>query len=178
MDEWFCSNFSRVSYFVGFSLYYKVCIPIVFQSIYVLFCAIWYHLYDLKKMKNTNKGVLLSAEACNFTKSKTTPWVHFTLFKIMQMVLNSSKRHIHTPLFSRKWDENVFGSKISSVDILHVSRGTSGLNISKCFSSKCSEANIQKPKHLRWSFFRKLTAFFESYLTAESRSLFSQKFRS
>ena len=26
---------------------------------YVMFCAIWYHLYNLKNIKNTNGGVLL-----------------------------------------------------------------------------------------------------------------------
>ena len=26
---------------------------------YVVFCAIWYHLYDLKNVKNTHEGVLL-----------------------------------------------------------------------------------------------------------------------
>ena len=41
-------------------------------------CAIWYHLYNLKKVKNTHGGVLilvkLQAEACNFTKINTPPW--------------------------------------------------------------------------------------------------------
>ena len=35
-------------------------------------CAIWYHFYNLKNVKNTHEGVLilvkLQAEACNFTK--------------------------------------------------------------------------------------------------------------
>ena len=35
-------------------------------------CAIWYHLYNLKNVKNTHGGVLilakLQAEACDFTK--------------------------------------------------------------------------------------------------------------
>ena len=47
-------------------------------------CAIWYHLYNLKKVKNTHGGVLLlvklQAKACNFTKSSTPPWVFFTFF--------------------------------------------------------------------------------------------------
>ena len=40
-------------------------------------CAIWYHLYNLKNVKNTHGGVL---KACNFTKSNTPPWVFFTFF--------------------------------------------------------------------------------------------------
>ena len=50
-------------------------------------CAIWYHLYNLKNVKNTHGGVLilvkLQAEACNFTtKINTPPWVFFTFFKL------------------------------------------------------------------------------------------------
>ena len=41
--------------------------------------SIWYHLYNLKDMKNTHGGVLLlvkmQALACNFTKSNTPPWM-------------------------------------------------------------------------------------------------------
>ena len=43
-------------------------------------CGIWYHLYNLKNVKNTHEGVLLLA--CNFTKSNTPPWVFFTFFKL------------------------------------------------------------------------------------------------
>ena len=39
---------------------------------YVMRCAIWYHLYNLKNVKNTHGGVLilvkLQAKGCNFTK--------------------------------------------------------------------------------------------------------------
>ena len=41
-----------------------------------MLCAIWYHLYNLKNVKNTCAEVLLlvklQAEACNFTKSNGT----------------------------------------------------------------------------------------------------------
>ena len=43
--------------------------------------AIWYHLYNLKNAKNTHGGVLI-AEACNFTKINTPPWVFFTFLKL------------------------------------------------------------------------------------------------
>ena len=49
------------------------------------FCAIWYHLYSLKNMKNHCAEALLlvnlQAQACNFAKSNTTSRVFFTVFK-------------------------------------------------------------------------------------------------
>ena len=51
-------------------------------------CAIWYHIYNFKNVKNTHRGVLIlvklqaEAEACNFTKINTPPWMFFTLFKL------------------------------------------------------------------------------------------------
>ena len=50
-------------------------------------CAIWYHLYYLKNVKNTHGGVLLYYESCrflasNFTKNNTPPWVFFTFLKL------------------------------------------------------------------------------------------------
>ena len=48
-------------------------------------CTIWYHLYNLKNVKNAG-GVLLvvefRAEACNFTNGKTPPWAFFMFFKL------------------------------------------------------------------------------------------------
>ena len=52
----------------------------------VVRCAIWYHLYNLKNVKNIHGGVLilvkLQASACNFTKINTPPWAFFTFFKL------------------------------------------------------------------------------------------------
>ena len=39
----------------------------------MLFCVIWYHLYNFKNIKNTHGGVLL-------LQSNTPPWVLFTFF--------------------------------------------------------------------------------------------------
>ena len=54
--------------------------------LYVLFCAIWYHLYNLKNVKSTYGRVLLlvkvQAEACNCPKSSTLLWVFFKFFKL------------------------------------------------------------------------------------------------
>ena len=55
-------------------------------------CAIWYHLYDFKNMKNIHGGVLLlvklqaeaETEACNFAKSDTPPRVFFMFFKLCE----------------------------------------------------------------------------------------------
>ena len=53
-------------------------------KLYVMRCAIWYHLYNLKHVKNTHGGVLilvmLQASACNFIKINTPPWVFFHVF--------------------------------------------------------------------------------------------------
>ena len=45
------------------------------------FYAIWYHLHNLKNVKNINGGVLL-LEACNFTKSNSPLWVFLMFFKL------------------------------------------------------------------------------------------------
>ena len=46
-------------------------------QLHVMFCAMWYHLYNLKSVKNTHGVVILllklQTEACNFTKSETSP---------------------------------------------------------------------------------------------------------
>ena len=53
------------------------------SSLDVVLCPIWYHMYDLKNVKNTHGGVLLLVSfkllACNFAKSNTPPW-GFLLF--------------------------------------------------------------------------------------------------
>ena len=52
----------------------------------MMFCAIWYYLYNFKNVKNTYGGVLLLVKfrllPWNFTKSNTPPWVFFTLLKL------------------------------------------------------------------------------------------------
>ena len=47
------------------------------QTPYVMRCAIWYHLCNLKNVKNTHGGVLLLV-----TKSNTPPRVFFTFFNL------------------------------------------------------------------------------------------------
>ena len=49
-----------------------------------MLCAIWYHWYNLKNVKNTHRGELilvkLQPSVCNFSKIKTPPWVFLTFF--------------------------------------------------------------------------------------------------
>ena len=58
----------------------------VYRFTFVLFCAIWYYLYNFQNVKNAHGGVLLlvklQAEVCNFTKSNTPQWTFFTFFKL------------------------------------------------------------------------------------------------
>ena len=53
-----------------------------------MFCAICYHVYNLKNVKNTHGGVLRLVKlhlACNFTKSNTPRWVFFKFFKLYKL---------------------------------------------------------------------------------------------
>ena len=52
------------------------------MRLYVMFCRVWCHFYNLKNVKNTHEGVLLLERACNFTKSDTPLWVFFTFFRL------------------------------------------------------------------------------------------------
>ena len=66
-------------------------------------CAIWYHLRNLKNVKNAQRGELLlvklQASACNF--NKTLFHGHFFhVFWIVQMVPNREKHHISNLLFT------------------------------------------------------------------------------
>ena len=60
----------------AFKLNYK---KLISWRIFVMFCAIWYHLYNFKNVKNSHGRVLplvnSRLKVCNFTKSNTPPWV-------------------------------------------------------------------------------------------------------
>ena len=80
----------KKDYFVVNSKLYVSCL-------FVVRCAIWYHSQNLKNVKNTHGGVLISVKlqtsACNFTKINTPPWLFF-MFSIVQMVPNRATHHI------------------------------------------------------------------------------------
>ena len=58
--------------------------------------AIWYHLYNLENVENSNGGVLLlvklQTKACNFNKSNSFMGV-FHVFLIVPMLPNRAKHH-------------------------------------------------------------------------------------
>ena len=66
-----------------------------------MLCGIFYHLYNLRNVKNTHGGVLLivkvRAENCSFTKYNTAAWV-FHIFDLLQMLPNRAK-HCVCPCF-------------------------------------------------------------------------------
>ena len=74
----------------------------------VMFCAIWYYLYNLKNVKNTHGRVSLLVQlhafiVCNFTKSSTPPWVFFTFFKCTNGTKSRNAAHtvyLRCPLYS------------------------------------------------------------------------------
>ena len=59
--------------------------------------TLWYHLCDLKNVKNTHEGVIplvkLQTEACNFTKNNTSPWLFFTFLKLCEWYQMVPKHH-------------------------------------------------------------------------------------
>ena len=60
---------------------------------YVMVCAVWNYLHDLKNVKNTHGGMILKVKlqikVCNVTKSNTAPWVFLTFSKLK----NGTKSH-------------------------------------------------------------------------------------
>ena len=83
------------------------------ERMYVVRCAIWNHLYNLKNVKSTHGGVLqlvklqVQAKACKFTKSYISPWVFFKFIKLYiryQFVVLAGRRvrlHVHTPAYAQ-----------------------------------------------------------------------------
>ena len=82
---------------------------------YEMLCWIWYHLYNLRNVKNTHSGVLfivkLQADTCNFTKSNTPPQAFFRFLKLLiskwvynwKMLFNSDpSKPAQEVLFSKK----------------------------------------------------------------------------
>ena len=52
-------------------------------KVYQMHCAIWYHLYNLKNVKNTygEMSLLVKLQAY-FTKSNNPPWAFFLFLKL------------------------------------------------------------------------------------------------
>ena len=69
--------------------YLPMCSSLMFEFFIIVCmmrCSIWYHLYNLKKVKNTHGGELilvkLQTSACHFAKINTPPWVFFRFFNL------------------------------------------------------------------------------------------------
>ena len=64
---------------------------------YEMLCAIWYHYYNLKNVKNNHGVVLLFLKLIPATllKVKLLHGCFFHVFKIVQMVLNRAKHHLY-----------------------------------------------------------------------------------
>ena len=60
--------------------------------------AIWYHLYNSKKVKIIHGGVFLLAKlqtlTCNITKSSTPSWVFLMFSKLCKWYQIEENRHI------------------------------------------------------------------------------------
>ena len=72
----------------------------MWKRMIVMFCAIWYHLYNLKNVKNTHGGMLLLVK---FKTSNTRSRVIFTFLKLYKWYQIAQRIHIcriHISLFS------------------------------------------------------------------------------
>ena len=100
--------------------YQHGCVEYVFFQ-YETLCAIWYHLYNLKNVKNANGGVLILVKLqvldCNFTEANTFHERLFTIFKLhkwYQIVksityVNWCKQSSLSPLGFRRATRNFSG---------------------------------------------------------------------
>ena len=61
----------------------------------MMFCAIWYHLYNLKNVKNTH-GRVLHLEVSAFSLQLKVKLFHvcFSRFLIVQIIANRATHHI------------------------------------------------------------------------------------
>ena len=83
---------------------------IIMSDEYVMRCAIWYHLYNFKNVKNAHGGMLLliklQALASNFTKTNTPPCAFFMFskwnkwYQIVQRIT-----YCESDLFKKDWLE-------------------------------------------------------------------------
>ena len=89
---------------------------------FTMFCAIWYHLYNLKNVKNTHGGVLLLVKLqanLQVTKSNTPPLVFFTFFKLYKWYQIAQRITWIATFIRRKlqqknnWDCHVLGQVLS-----------------------------------------------------------------
>ena len=77
----------------------------VHSPLFVMRCTNWYHSYNFKNVKKNHGGVLLlgkmQAQACNFAKSNTSPWVFFTLSQSVSQSASQPASHAVSKFKSR-----------------------------------------------------------------------------
>ena len=76
----------------------------IFEVFTVIFSVIWYHLFNLKNVKNAHGGVF---KACNITKSNTPPWTFFMFFKLYKWYQIVQSIAIFTNFISVWWMVNL-----------------------------------------------------------------------
>ena len=75
-------------------------------SIYVIFCAIWYHLYNLKNVKNTHGGVIL-------LRSCFSRFLNYTNSTKLRNALHTSVFWTFEKLKKNRWNKKVLWIIIS-----------------------------------------------------------------
>ena len=70
-------NMQEMSFTESVSCHLIISTP---QHAVVMFCAIWYHIYNLKNVKNTHGGMLLLSQ--QLYQISTPPWMLFTFLKL------------------------------------------------------------------------------------------------
>ena len=83
---------------VDYYFFYLICMCISMRENNVMLCAIWYHFYNLKNVKNTHGAVLpvlkLQASTSNATKKNTSPWGFCTFLKLYEWC-QITKKHFN-----------------------------------------------------------------------------------
>ena len=124
----------------------------VTSHLFVVRCAIWEHLHNLKNVKNTHwRSVNFSKVAglvCNFTKINTPRWVLFTFFKLYKCS-QIAQRTVFT--YTRKVDWKwFFHWEQSCLSVLHfyftwfTLYSPHTLNIPEAIVQRCSVKNSQE----------------------------------
>ena len=75
-------------------------------NIYVIFCAIWYHLYNLKNVKNTHGGVTL-------LRSCFSRFLNYTNSTKLRNALHTSVFWTFEKLKKNRWNKKVLWITIS-----------------------------------------------------------------
>ena len=101
----------------------KSCDMMLKNHTFVMLCAIWYNLYNLKNVKNAHGGVVLllscRLKPYNFIKSNTPPWVFFRLFQL-KMIPNRATHHIFRFKRPDKFDKHQYAGYACSFSVVFI----------------------------------------------------------